>query len=188
VQDVIKDSPADKAGIEQGDVIIEIDGEEINSTNELQSIIIKHRVGDKINLKIWRNGKEIEKTATLAPRLESGEMALSKSDNNKDINPKDAKPMKLDKIGIEVKPLTPELKEKFEVNNGVLVSSVDPNSPILKRGIMPNTVIIAADQQDINTPSDLKKIIESKKPGDAILLKVKSQNSTRLVAIEIPKS
>lgn len=188
VQDIVKDSPAEKAGIEQGDVIIEIEGEEINSTNELQSIVIKHRIGETIKLKIWRNGKEIEKNVKLAPREDSLELVESKSDSKFNSKPDDFKPVKIDKIGIEVKPLTGDLKKKYGVENGVLVSDVDVNSPTRKRGITPNTVILSADQQDINSATDLKKIIDSKKPGDAILLKVKSQDATRLVAIEVPES
>jgi serine protease Do len=188
VQDVIKDSPSEKAGIEEGDVIIEIDGKEINSTNELQSIIIKHNIGEKVKVKVWRKGNELEKTVTLAPREGSSMIAETKSGEDNNFNPKDTKPMKIDKIGIEVQTLTVDMKAKFDVKNGVLVSDIDRDSPILKRGITPNTVILSADQQDINSAYDLKKIIDSKKPGDAVLLKIKSQDATRLVAVEVPKS
>ena len=187
VQDVIKDSPSEKAGIEQGDVIIEIDGKEINSTNELQSIIIKHSIGEKVKVKVWRKGNELEKTVTLAPREDTSMITETKTGGDGKINPKDTKPMKIDKIGIEVQPLTVDMKAKFDVKNGVLVSDIDRDSPILKRGITPNTVILSADQQEINSGYDLKKIIDSKKPGEAVLLKIKSQDATRLVAIEVPK-
>ncbi|MEN6295494.1 MAG: Do family serine endopeptidase [Chloroherpetonaceae bacterium] len=187
VQDVIKDSPAEKAGLQPGDVIINIEGHDINSTNELQTIIIKYRIGDKVKVKIWRDSKEITKELTLAPREESGEIAETKSSKESDSGNNDMKPVKLDKIGIEISPLTNSLKDKFDVKNGVLVSNVDVNSSTAKRGLTPNSIILSADQQEITSTSELKKIIDSKKPGDAVLLKVKSQNATRLVAIEIPK-
>ena len=62
---VVANSAADKAGIKENDIILEIDGEKITTNNTLSKVILSHNVGDKIKLKILREGKEIEIEAVL---------------------------------------------------------------------------------------------------------------------------
>lgn len=65
VQQVVTGSPAEKAGIQQGDIIIEFDGQRVDQKNELSSLIGKKKPGDTINITVWRNGKTLDLTATL---------------------------------------------------------------------------------------------------------------------------
>ncbi len=65
---VVKDSPADKAGLQAEDIVLELNGVKVNETNTLSVLIQKYQVGDKVNLKILRDGKEINVTATLEER------------------------------------------------------------------------------------------------------------------------
>lgn len=65
VQTVISDSPADKAGIRQADIIIKFDGQTVDSSHELSSLIAKKKVGDSVSLDIWRDGKVLNLRATL---------------------------------------------------------------------------------------------------------------------------
>lgn len=67
---VIPGSPAEKAGLKLDDVILEVDGEKITEENPLQGIVQKHAPGDKLKLKVWRNGSTFEKTVTLEERKE----------------------------------------------------------------------------------------------------------------------
>jgi serine protease Do len=73
VQRVIKDGPAEKAGLEVGDVILEFDGKAVKSSNELQSLIVKRHANDVVNLTIWRDGKKIYKSVKLEPREQDKE-------------------------------------------------------------------------------------------------------------------
>jgi serine protease Do len=65
IQDVVSGSPAEKAGIQQGDIITKFDGQTVNTQNELSTLIAKKKVGDNVSLTIWRNGKTIDLNATL---------------------------------------------------------------------------------------------------------------------------
>jgi serine protease Do len=65
VQDVISGSPADKAGIQTGDIITKFDGQNVNSNNELSTLIAKKKVGDNVGIRVWRNGKTIDLNASL---------------------------------------------------------------------------------------------------------------------------
>ena len=72
VASVAPDSPSDKAGIKDGDIILEFDGKKINEMQELPLIVAQTKVGKVVNVKIWRNKKEINKKITLG-RLETSE-------------------------------------------------------------------------------------------------------------------
>jgi len=68
VDEVLKDSPAKEAGIQAGDVILEINGKKVSTSNELQSQIVLHRTGDVVKLSVWREGKKIQKNVKLKQR------------------------------------------------------------------------------------------------------------------------
>ena len=94
--------------------------------------------------------------------------------------------MKFDKLGFTVESLTSDMKKKFDVDYGVLVTNVEPYGIASKRNLFPNSVIVKADKKEVRSVGDLKKILNSKESGDAVLLYVKVQNATRIVALEIP--
>jgi S1-C subfamily serine protease len=90
------------------------------------------------------------------------------------------------KLGFTVAPLSSENKDNFDVTTGVYIKSVDRNSTSSARGLTQNGVILYADRQEIKTTGQLKKIIDSKKSGEAIMFKVKYSNANLLIAVEIP--
>lgn len=185
VNDVVKNSASDKAGLESQDIILSVDGTPVNSVSELQGSIVVKKVGDKVKLKIWRNDKEIEKTVNLQARTEDLTVAGddksdsgSSMDNNGTVN--------FAKLGFTAAPLSAENKDNFDVTSGVFIKSVDRNSVAAARGLSPNGVIISADRQEVKSTGQLKKIIDSKKSGEAIMFKVKYSNANLLIAVEIP--
>lgn len=190
VQGITKKSPAERAGIEVGDIIIEIDGKEILSTNELQGYVFSHRVGDKLNLTLLHNGKKITKTV----ELEALDSDIDLSDSStgtsswteKDVET-DAYEAKIASLGITVEKMTSSKKDEADVDNGVMVSKVERNSEAYLSGIGIGTVIIKADRTKIDSPYDLMRIVKQKSPGDAILLQVKYNNTNRMIAIIIPE-
>jgi len=184
VHNILKDSPAEKAGVESGDVILEVDGKKIATSNELQSTIVMKRAGDKVNLTIWRDGKKINKTVKLEPRDKDTEIA-SASKGDDEIEEAKAS-VDFDQLGFTAETLNKDIKENFDVKQGAYVSKVKRYSLAEQRGLAPNGVIIKADRKEIKSPSDLKKIIDSKKAGETILLHLKYKDQTRIVAFEIP--
>lgn len=186
VQEVVEDSPAKKAGIEMGDVILELDGQKVSTMNELQSMVVKKKTGDKVDLTIWRNGKKIHKTVTLEPRdkdVASSGDAITGEGNDKFDN---SNSITFDKLGFTVESMDKKQKEDNEIESGVLVTRVDRMSIAARRGLFNGSIILEADSSPIKTPGDLKKKINAKKSGDAILFKVKYKDNTRLVAVDIP--
>ena len=86
VESVTKDQASDKAGIEYGDIILSVDGKEVNSPQELQTMIASIHPGSIVTLKIWRDRKTIEKKVTLGSRDEEGETIAEKVKSDKDEN------------------------------------------------------------------------------------------------------
>ncbi len=185
VNDVLPDSPAEKVGVKAGDIILEFDGKKVNSSNELQSLVVLHRAGDKVELKLWRDGKEITKTAELKKR-DGDEDDTAVAGESIEEEPADDEPFEFQDLGFTVEPPTSELKKSLDVEYGVFVSSVERYGEASKRGLFRGGVIQKAGREEIRSISDLKKVLNSKKSGDAVLLHVRYEDSNRIVALEIP--
>jgi serine protease Do len=187
IQEVNKKGPADKAGLEIGDIILEVDGKEVKTSNELQGFIFTKRSGESVNLTLWRDGKKISKKVTLEPldgKTVSTDEAQKGSEPDIDNNSYE---INLKTLGITVEKLTSDKKDDYGVDYGVLINKVERGSLAAEKGLAPGTIIQKADRQKIETPYDLNKIIKNKKPGDAILLQVKYKNLSRMEAIIIPE-
>lgn len=188
VNDVIKNTAAASAGIEVGDIILEVNGVPVRSSNELQSQIVLHRAGETVKLTLWRAGKKITKNVTLRPRDEDTPVASSARPGG-DENDSSIEPMKFDKLGFSVEPVDGKMKKDLDIGGGVVVTSVQPYSYAARRGIRVGDVIVAADidKKDVRTPKGLKSIFDAKQPGDGVLLHVKTNNGSRIVTLEIPR-
>ena len=191
VQTVVAGGAAEVAGIHEGDIILSVDGKEVNKSNELQSYIGRKHPGDDVVVKIFRNGKTMEKTISLRSRKEEVTPAKDTEKENRDNETEKetaAKLMKLDNLGLTIRPLTSDEKKELSIDKGVLVSDVKKFSEANNRGLTKNDVILEADKKDIYSTKDLKGVIENHKAGDAILLRVKkSSGEVVFVGIEIPK-
>ncbi|MGA2296636.1 MAG: Do family serine endopeptidase [FCB group bacterium] len=186
VNNVVKESPAEKAGIEPGDIILDLDGQPLKTSNELQSRVVMHKAGDVVKLTLWRNGNKIYKDVKLEPiNTEEEEPKIVAGEENNQNDELNA-PVKFDNLGFAVEPLTSEIKKTFNVKEGVFISKIDNYGIAAERGLSTNGVIVKADRTLIASPEQLKKLIKSKKSGEAILLHVKYKDTDRIVAIQIP--
>ena len=189
VQDVLENGAAKNAGIISGDIILSVDGKSVKSANELQAYVASKRPGDIVEIKIWRDKNKITKNVKLKAREEKGtEIALNQKNENLD-NAEEisSKPIKFDKLGFTISKLDLRLKNERKSESDVLVSEVTRFEEAESRGLRVRDIIVEADKNSIRTINDFKKIIESKKSGDALMLRVKDErNTTRYVALEIP--
>lgn len=190
VQEVMKNGAGKAAGLQEGDVILEVDGAPVKTSNELQSIISMRRAGDNVNLTIWRDGKRITKTVKLKARDESDELAAEAgrpdSPSKKGSSEDDNAPVKFDELGFTVEALTGAQRKELDVQSGVVVSKVTPYSEAAKIGLRPGAVILKADKQTIQSVGQFRDIIAAKR-GKALLLQIKDGTVTRIVGLEVPK-
>ncbi len=176
VASVGQNSPADKAGIKAGDIILEFDGKKINTMKKLPNVVANTRVGKSVELKIWRNKKLISKRLTLG-RLET-------SEEFKETKPKIVKKdEEIEKLKIVVREINDKdissrnLEKKL---TGVIITEILNRSP-LDNLLNINDIIIEVQKTPIKSTSDLKKIVKSifKKGEKTLLLTIINTNNRR---------
>ena len=189
VQGTVKGGAGENAGLKERDVILTIDGRELGASNELQSYVATKRIGEEVLLKVFRDGKIIEKRVTLKARDTAPVKARNEAaEGDAESTTTAGKSVSLEKLGMSVRALSSDEKNEREVDYGVLVASVKPYSEAFNRGISQDMVILEADKKKLDGPADLKKIVDGHKPGDSILMRVKvDQGMTTFVAVQIPQ-
>jgi serine protease Do len=176
VASVGENSPADKAGIKAGDIILNFDGKKIDTMRTLPKVVASTQVGKSVELKIWRNKKLISKRLILG-RLES-------SEEFKDKKTKIVKKVEdIEKLKIAVRDITEEdissrnLSKKTE---GVVITEISNRSP-LNNLLSINDIIIEVQKTPIKSSSDLKRLVDNifKKGEKTLLLTVINKNNQR---------
>ena len=154
VASVAEGSPSDKAGIEAGDIILEFNGKEIKEMKQLPIIVAQTEVGKNVEVKIWRNKKEISKKVKLG-RLETSEdFKVTKKTTPKNTEIEDLK--------ITVKVLTDEdieTRKLPEGTTGLVITKIENESPLIG-SIRPNSIIVEAQKRKIKTIGDLKQVVK----------------------------
>ena len=188
IQGIVEDGAASQSDLRAGDIILEIDGREVNRPNELQSYVASKTAGTTVKLKIFRDGETIERKVTLKARDEDVKTEpASDKGNNKEKSESGLTSATFEDIGLTVKNLTEKDKTDFNLNSGVLITDVKPFSTAEDQRLFAGLVITEADKDQIVEVKDFKQILENKK-GSALLLKVVDKDgNNRFVGIEIPE-
>ena len=182
VASVAENSPSDKAGILSGDIILEFNGELINEMSELPLIVAQTDVGKTVNVKIWRNKKEITKKITLG-RLETSE------DFKVSQQPETTQTSEIEGLKITVRKLT---KEDIQNRNlpasttGVVITKIENDSPVNYLNI--NNIIVEAQKRKIKTIGDLQNTVKTAlRSSDKTILIViyNNQNQRRYIGVKL---
>ncbi len=173
VADVTSSGPADKAGIERGDVIISFDGEEIREMNELPYVVASTPVGKVAKVEVIRRGKRKSleiKIGKLKEEQAEEEPAEERSD-----------------LGMTVDEITPEMARQFGLSEarGLVVVQVEPNSPAEEAGIRRGDIILEIDQEPMKDIDEYSKKIRRYKKGDTILFLVKRRQATLYLTLKV---
>jgi serine protease Do len=155
VGSVQKGSPAARAGLEPGDVILRYDGRAVERSDALPAMVAATRPGTKAALDVWRNGK-VEKLV-----VEVGERDAPKQ-------LADAKGAGQGKLGVAVRPLTPEERKEAKLEGGVRVESVA--GPAAKAGVRPGDVIVAVNRTPVASVEALREQVQKSEKSVALLI------------------
>jgi serine protease Do len=188
IQNVVPDGSASTEDIQAGDIILNIDGKELNKPNQLQSYVARKRAGDEVHLTLYRDGKQLQRDVVLKARKEdkSENTKFAKNKNEKKKENGKLEEEKFENLGLTVQEIPESVLSKYKVDHGVLIKDVDNFSKASDQKLFPGLVITEVDKSPIKSVSDFEYILKSKK-GDAILLKVKDEDgNTRFVGLEIP--
>ena len=183
VASVGKNSPADKAGIKAGDIILEFDGKKIDTMRTLPKVVANTEVGKSVQLKIWRDKKSFTKRLVLG-RLESSEEFKEKK--TKTVK----KEKEIESLKITVRDVTEDdiTSRRLRKNtSGAVILDISSRSPLINL-LSINDIIIEVQKKPVKNSTDLNKIVESifKKGEKTLLLTViNSQNQRRYLGVKI---
>ena len=186
VASVAENSPSEKAGILSGDIILEFNGEQINQMKELPAIVARTEVGKKVEVKIWRQKKEIIKTVILG-RLETSEdFKISKNQETEIPNNEEI----IENLKIAVRPLTKEDIKSRKLPNqttGLVITKIANNSPLVN-SVEINNIIVEAKKKKIISVDDLRNVTNEvlKSNQKTILLAIyNNQNQRRYIGVKL---
>lgn len=198
ITEVVKGSPAEKAGLKKGDVILRFDNEVVSSVRKLNRLVNESSPDQTTRLSLSRSGSEQEVAVTLGKRTENSEawqMITPRGEFGRS-NPQPMPGIKgfpgLGKngdnsfffnfgnnrrIGVSTQQLTKQLADYFGVKEGgVLITSVNEDSPAAKAGLKAGDIITAIDGEKVEGSGDLSRAINKQKEGDVTLTVVRDKN------------
>ena len=183
VASVAEGSPSEKAGVKAGDIILEFNGEKINEMKQLPIIVARTEVGKKVEVKIWRNKKEITKIITLG-RLETSD-DFKIADKNEP-----QKEFRVEKLKISVREVTDEdikIRNLPNQTSGLVVTNIEKDSPLIN-SVEVNSIILEAQKKKIKNIKDLnqsiKKVLSSNQKT-ILLVIYNSENQRRYIGIKL---
>ncbi len=150
---IMPSSAAEDAGLKKEDIIISVNGEDINSAPKLQEVIGRKRPGEKVSITVIRNGKEKEFNITL--KNKRGDTDIVEKEDLSVLND----------IGIEVSNISEEEKEDLEIDGGVKVTSIKRGPVSQQTNMKEGFVIVRADKKDVNNLEDLERILRNAEDG-----------------------
>ena len=183
VAKVVPESPAAKAGLRQGDVILGVDGKDLAAFKDLPRRIAALKPGAAARLTVWRQGRTRELRARIAPLPGNDRMAARAT----------GKPGGERHLGLALAPLNAEARTQYRLAvdaKGVLVTGVDSGSPAARAGLRRGDVIVMIAQQRVKRPADIAGAIEKATAAkrDAVLLLIDRQGDERFVTVRLARA
>ncbi|KIA76667.1 putative periplasmic serine endoprotease DegP-like [Parachlamydia acanthamoebae] len=172
ISDISKGSPAEKAGLRQGDIVLKYDNHPVAHISALRKAVSFMKPGTKLNLTILREGKTLEIPIDVGTFPEHPSQLIA-ADN---------------KIGLEVENITPETAQKLGISGlkgGLLITQVRPGSPAYIAGIRPGAILVAVNQNTVTTVAEFQQILKDSDPSKPVLLLIKQGGFTRFVSIKV---
>ena len=180
VTEVFPNTPADKAGLKAGDVIVQYDGQAIGSPHELQVAVERSTMGQSQKLIVMRDGKRKELTFVPEEQPKTfGQQAAEESPVPSESTPAQSA------LGMELSTLTPEIAQRLGVPQarGVVITAITPGSPADQLELKPGMVITELDRQPVNDVEQAMKRLSNVKE-DGVLLLVRSQSGSRYLLLK----
>jgi serine protease Do len=176
VQGFADDSPARRAGMQRGDVIVAVDGREIDASNELQRVIAQRRPGETVSIDAIRYGERrqfrVQLTEAAGPQAAApAEPARGRAEQ---------------RLGISVAPVTDQIAQQqgFEGTDGVVITEVQPHSPAARRGLQRGMRIVSVNREPVRDVAHVQRLLAAKRAGEVVSLEVEySEQGTLTRAI-----
>ena len=186
VQSVQAKSPASKAGVQPGDVVVSVNGKPVENAGQLTRNVSSVAPGGKVTLTVLRGNEKKDLQATVAQRPEEEALARGEGQQGEESEDPGKKPNE-EKLGIRVAPLTPQVARELgtSADQGVLVVAVTPDGPASTAGLRKNDVILEANRQPLKSVDQLVSVIGKLKPGQVVVLRVQRGQQATFVPVKL---
>ncbi|MBW1991384.1 MAG: DegQ family serine endoprotease [Deltaproteobacteria bacterium] len=177
VAEVNPGSPAEKAGIKRGDIIVDFNGTPIKEMNELPRLVAATPPGTRVTVTVLRDGKEKTFSLTVT-ELKEERQARGPEERGEEST-----------VGLMVEDLTPELARRFGLKErrGVVVMRVVPGSSAMEAGIRPGDVILEFNGRKVTSVGQFQRLLRQQPRGSYVRLLIRRAGHTLYISLEIPK-
>ncbi len=187
VASVTEGGPAEKAGVAQGDVILEFDGRPVPDMRKLPRMVAETPIGKEVEVVVWRKG---EKTTFTVHLGELDEEQIARATPVPE--PTDESGW-VTALGLELGRITPELRERYslgEKTDGVVITEVDAAGSAAEKGLQPGDVIVEVDQEEVSSPAEVADRVKNAKDEGyrVVTLLVFRQGDFQWVAVRLGTS
>ncbi len=181
--------PAQKAGIQPGDVVLTFDGKEVTDMRHLPRIVAETPIDTVVKATVWRKRKEVTLDVQVGELQEDEQQASAPAKEKPPVAPTDT----VKALGLSLANLTPELRDRYGLADdvaGVVVTEIDTGGPAADKGVRAGDVVVEVAQDGVKTTDQvLAKIDEAKQAGrKSVLLLVDRQGDLRFVAVKLDNS
>ncbi len=185
VASITPDGPAEKAGLQHGDVILEFNGQKVDNMRSLPRIVAETTIGETVSLKYWREGKEGTTEVSVGELEKAEEEGLLDKETSAE-----ASIVKVEPLNIGIMPLTDEERNDYNVPgdvDGVMIADVPDMSSAADKGLAVGDVIVEVNQQPIKAPQDMIDIVKaaSEAKRNSVLLLINREGDVRFVALPL---
>ncbi|MGH1379013.1 MAG: DegQ family serine endoprotease [Alphaproteobacteria bacterium] len=185
IASVNKDGPADKAKLQAGDIVLEINDQKIKTMRILPRIVAENKIGSTAKVVYWRDNKEHTAQVTI------GELEQAEKDGIVNTTVKSPKSgTDIPSVGLTLEKMSPPLRKQYNIENstqGVVITEVSPSSKAAKKGLAEGQVIVEINQIPVSSPQEVADIIEKAEKNNrkSVLLLINSDGNVRFVALKI---
>ncbi len=173
VSDVLSGGPAEKAGIQRGDVILQFDGKSIRSSRDLPYVVASTPIGKTVVVEVMRDNQRMNLQVKTEELIEKDEEAP----------PSEAPPY----LGMQVQEITPEMAKNYGLSrtSGVVIVQVESGSPAEEAGLSPGDIIAEIDKKPVNNILTLNNLLAGLKEGDTVLFLIDRGGTTIFVTLNV---
>src|SRR5262247_2727955 len=177
IADVVKDSPADRAGLVSGDVVVEFDGKRVDTPQDLQKTVAATSPGKGVPVKVWRDKAEKTLEIKLGETPEETAQVVEPGSKGKSL------------LGLDTRPITPEIQRQLNLrtSEGVIVARVEDESAAAEAGLQRGDVVREVNRQRIRNMQDFERATQGIKPGDRVTMLLQRGPQPLYVAFTIAR-
>jgi serine protease Do len=166
-------APGDKGGLKAGDVILKVDGQQIETSSQVPGLIAGKKPGSEVSMEVWRDGGARRLTVRPVEIRQDGERVASTADSSSD---------EASRLGLAVRPLAPEEKRQAETDGDLLVEDVE--GPAAAAGVRPGDIILGVNGKPVKSLDELKSAAK-KRGGKVVALLIERDNAQIFVPVRV---